>query len=315
MRRPLVSVLALAAALAVTGACGGEEEGTGTTKITVGAIPIVDVAPLHLGIAKGFFKEQNLEVEVVNTTGGSAAVPGVVSGQFDFAFGNVVSMILAQAQGIELRALAEGNSSTGKQGADFCGLVVPADSSIRSPAQLANKRVAVNNLKNISETSVRQSIRKAKGNPTSVDFVELPFPDMPGALADKRVDAALVVEPFLTIARDQGAEVIASSFVDATPNMTVATYFTSQHTIEEQKDVVDRFTAAITRSLAYAQAHPDEARQALLTYTQIAPDVANRLTLPAWPSRINRESVQALAELMREDGLISTQVDVAAMLP
>ena len=44
----------------------------------------------------------------MNTTGGAAAVPGVVSGQFDFAFGNVVSLIVAKSQGLELTAVARG---------------------------------------------------------------------------------------------------------------------------------------------------------------------------------------------------------------
>jgi NitT/TauT family transport system substrate-binding protein len=103
--------------------------------------------------------------------------------------------------------------------------------------------------------------------------------------------------------------------VDAAPNLTVATYFTSQQTVDERPDLVRRFTAAITRSLGYAQTHPQEARQSLLTYTQIPPDVANRLTLPAWPAQINRGSVEALSELAVQDGLVSRKVDVTAMLP
>jgi NitT/TauT family transport system substrate-binding protein len=281
----------------------------------VGAIPIIDVAPLHLGVSKGFFREQNLDVEVINATGGSAVVPGVVSGQFDFAFGNVVSMIVARSQGIELKALAEGNSSTGRQGDDFCGLVVAADSPVKTARNLNGRTVAINNLKNISETTVRASIRKAGGDPSAVNFVEMPFPEMPAAVVSRRVDAALVVEPFLTLSKDRGARVIASSFVDAAPNLTIATYFTSQQTIDERQDVAARFTEAITRSLAYAQTHPQEARQALLGYTQIAPDVANRLTLPAWPAQINRTSVQTLSELMVEDGLVTRKVDVTEMLP
>jgi NitT/TauT family transport system substrate-binding protein len=314
-RRPLVSVLAAAVLLTVTAACGADDSGSELTQIKVGAIPIIDVAPLHLGVSKGFFREQNLDVEVINATGGSAVVPGVVSGQFDFAFGNVVSMIVARSQGIELKALAGGNASTGRQGEDFCGLVVAADSPIKTARNLNGRTVAINNLKNISETTVRASIRKAGGDPSAVNFVEMPFPEMPAAVVSRRVDAALVVEPFLTLSKDRGARVIASSFVDAAPNLTIATYFTSQQTIDERQDVAARFTEAITRSLAYAQTHPQEARQALLGYTQIAPDVANRLTLPAWPAQINRTSVQTLSELMVEDGLVTRKVDVTEMLP
>ena len=320
MRRPAVRALAVAAVLALAGAtaaCGddGDLAAGETAQVKVGAIPIVDVAPLHLGIAKGFFKEQGLEVQVINTTGGAAAVPGVVSGQFDFAFGNVVSLIVAKSQGLELTAVAPGNSSTGIQGKDFGGVVVPEGSPITDAAGLAGKTVAVNNFKNVGDTTVRASIRKAGGDSTKVKFIELPFPEMPAAVANKRVDAAWVVEPFFTIARDQGAKVIASNFVDAAPNMTISTYFTSQQTIIEKPGLAERFAAGIKKSLQYAQDHPDEARQVLLTYTQIKPDVTEKLTLPAWPQDINKESVQTIADLMQQDGLVPEKVDVAAILP
>ncbi|MFC0505520.1 ABC transporter substrate-binding protein [Micromonospora costi] len=320
MRRLVISAIAAAALLTATAACGSSDEGGsagdgGTTKIKVGAIPIVDVAPLHLGIQKGFFTEQGLEVEVVNTTGGAAAVPGVVSGEFDFAFGNLVSLIVARAQKLPLKAVAEGNSSTGQQGKDFGGIVVPKDSPITGAAQLAGKTVAVNNLKNIGDTTVRASIRKAGGDPTGVKFVELAFPDMPAAVANKRVDAAWIVEPFFTVAQNQGAKVIASNFVDTAPNLTIAAYFTTERTVQQKADLTKRFTAAIEKSLAYAQEHPDEARAVLPSYAKIDPAVAEKMTLPAWSGQINRDSVQTLADLMLTDGLITEKVDVGALLP
>lgn len=320
MRRTLVSAIAVAALLAVTAACGGGgddqdlAEGQ-TASIKVGAIPIVDVAPLHLGIAKGFFKEQGLDVQVINTTGGAAAVPGVASGQFDFAFGNIVSVIVARSQGIDLKVIAEGNSSTGQEGKDFGGIVVPKDSPITSAKQLSGKTVSVNNLKNVGDTTIRASVRKAGGDPTSVKFIELPFPDMPAALANKRVDAAWIVEPFFTVAKDQGARVIASTFVDAAPDMTVGTYFTTQETVTDKPELTKKFTAAVKKSLKYASDHPDEARQILQTYTKISPQVAQQITLPAWPQDVNAQSVQTIADLMREDGLVPEKVDVAAVLP
>ncbi|MEV4657310.1 ABC transporter substrate-binding protein [Micromonospora sp. NPDC049301] len=321
MRRLVISAITAAALLTVTTACGSSDadeaggQAGGTTKIKVGAIPIVDVAPLHLGIQKGFFSEQGLDVEVVNTTGGAAAVPGVVSGEFDFAFGNLVSLIVARSENLPLKVIAEGNSSTGQQGKDFGGIVVPKGSPIASADQLAGKTVAVNNLKNIGDTTVRASIRKAGGDPSTVKFVELPFPEMPAAVAAKRVDAAWIVEPFFTIAQDQGAKVIASNFVDTAPNLTIAAYFTSQKTAQQKADVTKRFTAAIEKSLAYAQQHPEEARAVLPTYAKIDPAVGARMTLPAWSGQINRESVQTLADLMLSDGLIKEKVDIAELLP
>jgi NitT/TauT family transport system substrate-binding protein len=326
MLRKLVAAASVAAMLALS-ACGGsssDEPSTGENgssgaaevdKVKVGAIPIVDVAPLYLGQQQGFFEDENIDLEIVNTTGGAAAIPGVVSGEFDFAFGNVVSLIVAKSTNIPLKAIAEGNSSTGEDGKDFGGIVVPKGSPITSAADLSGKSVAVNNLNNIGDTTVRASIRKAGGDPTKVKFVELPFPDMPAAVANERVDAAWVVEPFLTVAQDQGAELIASNFVDAAPDLTIAVYFTTEKTIETESDLTKRFTAAIEKSLAYAQSNPDEVRAVLPSYTQIDPEVAERITLPAWPAEVNAESVQTLADLMVEDGLIKEEFDVGDVLP
>lgn len=319
MRRLIPSAL-VAIVLLATAGCGGsssdsQSKSGGLDTVTVGAIPIVDVAPLYVGQAQGFFKAQGIDLKVVNTTGGAAAVPGVVNGTFDFAFGNVASLILARSQGIPLKVIAEANSSTGKDGKDFGGVVVPKGSAITSAAQLAGKTVAVNNLKNIGDTTVRASITKAGGDPSSVKFVELAFPDMPAAVAKGRVDAAWIVEPFFTIAQDQGARVIASNFVDAAPNLTVATYFTTEETTKSKADLTKRFTAAIGKSLQYTQDHPDAARKALLTYTKIDSAVAAKITLPAWPAKINTESVQTIADMIQKDGLISKKVDVGDLLP
>jgi NitT/TauT family transport system substrate-binding protein len=316
MRRLVVASTALV--LAATACSGGGSTSTsdgGMQKIKVGAIPIVDVAPLHLGVKKGFFKEQNLDVEVVNTTGGAAAVPGVVSGDYAFAFGNVVSLIVARSQNLPLKAVAEGNSSTGEDGKDFGGIVVPKDSPITSAAQLPGKSVAVNNQKNIGDTTIRASVRKAGAEPVDIRFTELPFPDMPAAIANKRVDAAWIVEPFFTVAKKQGAKVIASNFVDAAPDLTVAVYFTTEKVLQEDAELAKRFTAAIEKSLQYAQDHPDEARAVLADYTKIEADVAAEMTLPAWPQEVNKESVQTIADLMLEDGLIKEKFDVSSVLP
>jgi NitT/TauT family transport system substrate-binding protein len=318
MRR--LAGLALTAVLtaAPLTACGDDEGSPGaggTQKIKVGALPIVDVAPLHLGVRKGLFRDEGLDVEVVNTTGGAAAVPGLVSGEFDFVFVNVASLILAKSQNLPLKALASGNASTGQQGKDFGGVVVPKDSTIASAKDLAGKQVAVNNLKNIGEITIRESIRKAGGDASSVRFVELPFPDMPAAVANKRVDAAWIVEPFFTVAQQQGAKQIASNFVDTAPGLTIATYVTTEKTVKEDDDLTRRFTTAIEKSLQYATEHPEEIRDVLTSYTQIKPDVAAKITLPAFPAEINKESVQKIADLMQTDGVIKERFDVSSVLP
>uniref|UniRef100_UPI000360AC8F ABC transporter substrate-binding protein n=1 Tax=Nocardiopsis chromatogenes TaxID=280239 RepID=UPI000360AC8F len=270
MRHRLLSAAAAAAALALAAsACGGGgDDGDGTRTITVGAIPIVDLAPLHLAVEQGFFADRGLEAEIRNISGGAQAVPGVAAGDLDFAFGNVTSLLVARDAGLPMQVVANGAATTGEQGADVSAVVVPEGSPIESPADLEGATVAVNNLENIGDTTVRNSVRKDGGDPSEVGFTELPFPDMPAALENEEVDAAWMAEPFLTTSLEAGATEIASNFVDAHPKLSMATYFTSEQLLAEDPELVADFTAAMEEGLAYAEENPDEVRRILGEYTE-----------------------------------------------
>jgi NitT/TauT family transport system substrate-binding protein len=297
-------------------ALGGPGPGApagGTTKLTIAAIPIVDVAPIYLGKAKGFFTEQNLDLNIQSVRGGAEAVPGVVSGQFQFAFANVISLLLAHSKGLPLKVIAAGNFSTGKA-EDFGGIVVPAGSAIKTMKDLEGKTVSVNQINNIVGVAVRAAMRKAGGDPDKIKFIEVPFPEMPAALGQSRVDAACIVEPFLTVARNQGATILSWNFADTGPNLMIAAYFTTKDYAKSNPDVVARFTAAINKSLTYASDHPDEARASLLTYTKIEKPIADKLNLPVWSPQINRESIGLLADLMVQDKMMDAKPDIDALL-
>ncbi|HEU4544544.1 MAG TPA: ABC transporter substrate-binding protein [Jiangellaceae bacterium] len=327
MRRSLTALTAVAVVLLA--ACGeddgGDEQADASTQeptaggepdsVTVGVIPIVDVAPIYLGIEQGFFEEQNIDVTLESGQGGAAIVPGVVSGEFQFGFSNVTSLLIARTEGLDLKVVTAGNSTTGEEGADFGAVVVREDSDIQDAADLAGRSVAVNTLNNIGTSTINKVVRDAGGDPSTINYTELAFPDMPAALQDGQVDAVWVVEPFLTISTQQGARPVAWNFAGTDPNLMIAAYFTTQELIDSNPELVERFTTAMTESLEYADSNPDEARRILSTYTQIDEATAEALTLPKWPTEIATETVQLLADLAVEDGLVDTEPDVDALLP
>jgi NitT/TauT family transport system substrate-binding protein len=321
MRR-LFTGIALAALVAAAGACGSSGGPSTTTtqngvdKVKVGVIPIVDVAPIYLGQQKGFFTSRGMELTMESGQGGAAIVPGVVSGQFQFGFSNFTSLLVAQTKNVPIKVVACGVASTGKSGADFGGVTVKADSPIRSAADLAGKKISVNTLKNIGDTTIRESVRKAGADPSRISFIEMPLPNMPAALAGGQVDAAWVVEPYLSQIKAAGGRVVAWNFVDPAPGLTVAAYFASTKLIAEKPDLVKRFTEAIGESLRYADAHPDEVRAVLGAYTKIDQQTREAITLPRWPTEINRPSVETLARLGRQDGIFGAATpDLTKLLP
>ncbi|MFI1358428.1 ABC transporter substrate-binding protein [Streptomyces sp. NPDC020898] len=298
-----------------SGSPGGTASSGGTTTLKVGIIPIVDVAPLYLGQQKGFFSERGIKLSLTLAQGGAAIVPGVVSGQFQFGFSNVTSLMIAQSNNVPVKAVVNGIASTGVAGKDFSAITVKKDSPIKSAKDLEGKKVAVNTLKNINETSVREAVRQAGGDPDKVTFVELAFDQMPAALDGGQIDAAQVVEPALATVKSQGGREIGWPLVDVAPDCTVAMYFTSSQYAQQNPELVKKFQEATAESLAYADAHPDEARQAITTYTKIPADVLAKVTLPKWPAEANRASIEALMKLGEEDGLFKQTPDLDKLLP
>lgn len=324
MRRRLAATTLVAALLFAAG-CGTDDDnggngnggdGGGPDTVTVGLIPIVDVAPLFLGQEQGFFADRDIELETDFAAGGAEIVPGVQAGTYEFGFSNVISLMLAQSSGIDVRVVSNGNNSTGVDGEDFGSLMVPVDSPAQSAADLEGATIAINTLNNISDTVVRASLRNAGADPATVEFVGMPFPEMEAALAGGDVDAAFPVEPFQTIIRNNDVgRSIASSWVDAAPDLTVAAYFTSGELAESDPDLVERFSAAMAESLAYANDNPDAVREIIPTYSEISDELAAELTLPTWPPEINRASTEQLAELAVQDGLLSEPPDLDTLFP
>ena len=320
MRRSLLIGIAAVSVFALS-ACGSPSAqapsdagaDAALAEITVGVIPIVDTAPIWLGAEQGFFSDEGLDVTVQTTTGGAAAVPGVVSGDYDFAFGNLVSTMVARDQGLDLQYVANGNTTAGTP--DFGAVIVPADSPIQSPADLAGKTVSVNNLQNIGDTTIRQVVEDDGGDSSTIKFVEVAFPDAEAAVENKQVDAAWILAPFLDSAVANGARVITYNFSAFDAELDIAGYFTTGDSIENNPDLVAKFTAAMNKSLEYAQINPDEVRRIVTTYTSMTADQLTEMVLPIFRVDFNRSAAEKLGAAALAFGTLESAPDLDVLLP
>ena len=320
-------VLALVCVMGlVVAACGGDDNGNDNaasgggnapkelTKLKVGVVPVVDVAPLYLGIKKGFFKDEGLDVTPVVAQGGAAIIPAVVNGDQQIGFSNVVSLLLGQTQDLPVQIISQGIQATDDPENDTAAIAVKGDSPIKTAADLEGKTIAINTLKNISELTVKAALDGEGVDVSTLKFVEVPLPDMVGQLNAGRVDAAGLVEPFITTGKAAGDRTIIYDRVATEPKMTVATYFTSKSFLGSDPDTVDAFVKAMQKSLEYAADHPDEARDAIAEYTEIPPDVLAKVVLPLWQTDLNRSSIDKINELMVKYGISEKKADVDALI-
>ncbi|HET6952213.1 MAG TPA: ABC transporter substrate-binding protein, partial [Acidimicrobiales bacterium] len=308
-------------------ACGGDDDGDDEaggsddtpateelTQIDVGVVPVVDVAPLYLGIEQGFFEEEGLDVRPAVAQGGAAIIPAVLNGDQQIGFSNIVSLLIGQTEDLPVQVISQGIQATDDPENDTAAIAVPAGSDIQTPEDLEGKTIAINTLRNISELTVKAALEGEGVDVSTLNFVEVPLPDMVGQLEAGQVDAAGLVEPFVTTGKDAGFRMLIYDRVATEPEMTVATYFTSTAFLESDPDVVEAFVRAINRSLEYATEHPDEARQAIAAYTEIPPDVLERVALPLWQTDLNQDSIELIAELMVTHGISDDQPDVDALI-
>jgi NitT/TauT family transport system substrate-binding protein len=314
----LIALLVLLAA-----GCGDDDEGGGgggatgeqqTQTLKVGVIPIADVAPLYLGMDKGFFEEEGLKIEPQLAEGGAAIVPAVVSGDYQIGFSNTTSLIIAASKNLPIQIISQGvlAGETPEQAWD--GVVVPKGSDIKEIGDLEGKTVAVNTLNNVSQVVVNTALKEAGADYTKVKYVEVPFPDMNAALESGRVDAAFQVEPGYSGALAAGGKNISNAYEEMAPNYTVATYFASKQYIAENRDVVDRFRRAIAKSLDYASQHDDEVRAIVGTYTEIPKEVLDKMNLPIWKSDLNQPTIEQTAAAAKEYGFIDEEPSIDELI-
>jgi NitT/TauT family transport system substrate-binding protein len=318
MRHTLhITAIAALAALTVAacgggsgGSSGGGSGGGGPTTLNVQETAGVPSAFVAFGISKGFFKKHGLDIKLQTSQGGAATVPALVSGKIQVAGSNVVSLLIAASKGLPVEAIAPGTSAHGAGQKDFGALMVAKGSPIRDVKQLEGKTVAVNTLNNIAEVVVKASLQKSGVDPDKVKLREVDFPEMAPALGKHDVDAAFLIEPFVTIAKQAGDRVIDYSYVTTEPNLQVGAYAVSRKFAQQSPDAVKRYRAAVGDTATYLMAHQSEFRTFLAERAKTPAKLAKTMELPTFTTKLNTASLQRTAGLVQRYGLVKGKVQV-----
>jgi NitT/TauT family transport system substrate-binding protein len=312
-RARLVALLALVALTLAS--CGGETAGGGApggtagggapgepTKIKVGILPIADVAPIWYGIDKGLFRAEGLDVETVPAQGGAAIVPSVLNNEYQFGFGNVVSLFLARQNGVDVQIVSNLVNGAEKPDRWTNALMVAPGKGITSVKDMAGKKFAVTTQKNAGEVTVKATLKAAGVDVSGVQFAEYGFPNMNAMVQGGQVDVAWQAEPFITLGRD------------AEPNLTIASMFASQEWLSFNGEVATRFKRALGRSIEAARADEAGIRATIGSHTQTPPAVLSRIALANWQPEVNRASLDHQSQLAAEFGILDEPADVGALL-
>jgi NitT/TauT family transport system substrate-binding protein len=310
---------ALAAVALAVAACGGDDGGGGSAStatgtgtgdapapatVTVGTLPTANAAPMYLGMKKGFFRAEGLTVKPQVGEGGGSLIAALNSNAVQFAFVGVIPMVTAVSKDVPIKVVAASDAAGATPQTDWQVTMVSKSSPIRDVSDLEGKTIGVNALRGVAKVMIKNSVEKQGVDPDSLKLLEIPFPDMPAALAQKQVDAVLATEPFLSAILADGGRQVDAPFVAAEPKVANGVYVASERYIASDGDVVDRFARAMSRSVDYAAAHEQEVRDIIPTYTQIPAAAAAKIRLPTFSAEIDRDSIQLNGELAKRYGVI-----------
>ncbi len=306
----------LAALLAATGlmvsaaACGTQDqEGSGTTHIDVGVLAFADVAPFYIAQEEGLFKKEGLTVKANETLSGAAQIPSMVSGEIDINYGSYVSLFQAIEKGLPLHVIRE-NNRPGSQ-----GIFVGPDSDVEKPVDLAGKTIAVNSHGSIQDLTSKAVLESHGVDPKTLKFVEVPPSEMVAALDAGNVDAAWLVEPFVTMATSSQYKKIVSAWEGPTKNFPVAGWATTEKFVKENPKAAAAFIRAMDAALEMVVENPEMIAKVVPTYTKITEDVAAKLAedTSAFAVKNDLSDLDVVSSLMQQYGLIEKPIDVKSV--
>ena len=193
----LASVAGAIVALAVFGGAAASAP-VQTTEVRVVTLPIANGFPLDIGIRKGFFAQQGIEIKKTTLQSGNDVVLAMANNNGDIGYLGFVPMFIAVTNNIPMTLVAASEVEGVGQADNWQNILVKGNSSIRTSRDLAGKTIAVNALKGVGEVMIKAALEKQGVRPSSFRLTAIPFPQMRSALNNGQVDAIWVPEPFLS---------------------------------------------------------------------------------------------------------------------
>ncbi|WP_419995999.1 ABC transporter substrate-binding protein [Streptomyces boninensis] len=306
--------------LALTAAgCGDDDsgdpksaKGLEKTTLNVGTMPIVDDAGVQLAIDRGLFKAEGLTVKTRMVKGGAEAVPALKGGALDLSFGGYTTWFAAQSQKVmDLKIVADSYSMR----PGVLVLAVPKNSPVKSPKDLAGKKIAVNVKRNLASLLTRTALA-----PHGVEVneekntVEVPYPQMEAALKNGSVDAAFMPEPFISqAAKNIGARPVVDFGKGPTATAPIAGYAATAGFAAENPKTVAAFQRAINKAQKLL-AKPAVRKDIIPKYTEIPAAMVPKLTYGVFPTDLDAARLKPMNDMMLRQGYLKQPLAIDPLL-
>jgi NitT/TauT family transport system substrate-binding protein len=260
MKRILVS-------LAVTLCLFGVGPSRSVAKIIVG-LSSVNVAflPVYVTEAKGFFKDEGLDVLLVLFNAGATNLQAMIGGDVQIMGSAFVETIGGRAAGIDIK--------------NFWGVsnIMPfqlySQPDFKSMKQAKGKRFAISRFGSLTDFLTRSSLRHFRVDEKEVTILQIgSTPARFAALSAKGVDASLVWFPVTEIAKAQGYNKLLD-LKEVFPEWPYETFAARESYLAKERDQVVKFLRAYQRGVKYTHENKADAVRIMGKYVKLDPAYA-----------------------------------------
>jgi NitT/TauT family transport system substrate-binding protein len=305
-----VTSRALALAIVIA-ACAAPAGAADPVKVTVALIPSESAAQAYYAQDLGFFKAAGLDVMFVPLPSSPPIIAAVSSGAADIGNSVVGSAVAARSRGIAVKFFAPAGLYLSS--APTARLVSLKGTMYKSGTELAGKTVAVTGLADLTFYATKQWVEATGGNPNSMKFIELSEPEMLPALKEHRIDAGILIEPFIAQAGDEVSSVAAID--DFVAKRFLATgWFASDTWLAAHADVAAKYAAVMKQTAEWANAHHAESAAILLKYTKVTPEIVSRMQRATYGTTLDAALLQPVIDNAAKYGSFPRPVTAAELM-
>jgi NitT/TauT family transport system substrate-binding protein len=236
-------------------------------KIIVG-LSSVNVAflPVYVTEAKGFFKDEGLDVLLVLFNAGATNLQALIGGDIQIMGSAFVETIGGRAAGVDVK--------------NFWGVcnIMPfqlfSQPDFKSMKQAKGKRFAISRFGSLTDFLTRATLRHFGVDPKDVTILQIgSTPARFAALSAKAVDASIVWFPVTEIAKSQGYNKLLD-LKEIFPEWPYETFAAKESYLNKERDQVTRFLRAHQKGVKYTMENKGDAVRIMGKYVKLDPAYA-----------------------------------------
>ncbi|WP_077611242.1 ABC transporter substrate-binding protein [Clostridium sp. Marseille-P2415] len=252
----LAAMLTGAALLSLT-SCGSKANASDLTKVTLNEVAhSIFYAPQYAAIELGYFKEEGIDLTLVNGAGADKVMTALISGDADIGFMGSEASIYTYANGSEDYAVnfaqltqRAGNFLVGRSGqpgfkwTDIKGKKVLGGRAGGMPEMVFEYILKKNGIDPATDLTIDQSIS---------------FGLTAAAFTSNDADYTVEFEPFATGLEKEGSGYVVASLGVDSGYVPYTAYSAKKSYLEKNPETIQKFTNAIQRGLEYVNSHSSE---------------------------------------------------------